>query len=135
MIVPMKWGHTLETLQAMFPTITYNYDGNIHYVNLPGYVVLYNFPGDCNTLIINGVTNASLESLKLAREFASVNGFNKIIGTCVVYTDINDHKFYLNKLKSAGFRVLQKGISNRKGNCVTSYTVQCYIKHPKWKGY
>jgi hypothetical protein len=135
MTAPMTWGHQLETLKQMFPTISYSTEGKIHKAKLPGYVELYNFPGDCNTLTINGITNASVETLKLAREFASVNGFNKIIGTLVLYADKYDLALYTDKLKMAGFRVLQKGISNRKGKNVVSYTVQCYIKNPKWKGY
>jgi hypothetical protein len=135
MPAPMKWGHDLETLKQMFPTISYSTEGKIHKARLPGYVELYNFPGDCNTLTINGVTSATTDSLKLAREFASANGFNKIVGTLVLYADNNDASYYISKLKLAGFRVLQKGISNRKGRDVVSYTVQCYIKNPKWKGY
>ena len=135
MTVPMKWGHSLEVLKEMFPTITYGNDGNIHYAKLPGYVTLHNFPGDCNTLTIHGVTSATTDSLKLARAFASANGFNKIVGTLVLYPDHHDASHYISKLKLAGFRVLQKGISNRKGKDVVSYTVQCYIKNPQWKGY
>jgi hypothetical protein len=124
---PLQWGLSETSIKMKFPTV------NVYGQKLQcGSVGLQNFSGDCGALILTGANNADIPSLKLAREVASANGFNKIFATVVMSPNYIDT--VVKAFKHCRWKLVHKGKSNRTST-KDSYVFVKIISNCKYKGY
>jgi len=96
---------------------------------------LREFPGDCGTLILRGVSNISREALRLVREIASTAGYDTVIATYVNCS--NDVHNSVESFKKERWIKAMDGKSNRKYNYHHNRKIVyvLHIRDCKHKGY
>ena len=120
----LTWGLMVDEIKQKFPNA---YCGN-NYIDF-GRVTVNNFPGDCGALLVRGLNNGDVQSLKDAEKYASLSGFSKMFGTIVCEKKYADAA--LETMKALGWRCISKGNSNRnpeKRDYVMFKRINCSYK-------
>ena len=121
----LTWGLNDERIKEKFPGA---YFGNKR-LTLPKGGIIYNFPGDCGSLIIQGANCLTESALKDIEEYASTSGFSKLFATIVMGEHYATNQMEL--MKRLGWKCVSKGYSNRnetKRDYVMFKRVKCSYK-------
>jgi len=124
-MVTLTWGLNDERIKEKFPGA---YFGN-KYLSLPKGGTIYNFPGDCGSLLVQGANCLSAAALADIEEYASLSGFSKLFATIVTSKNYADNQMEL--MKSLGWKCVSKGYSNRnpeKRDYVMFKRIKCHYK-------
>lgn len=94
-----------------------------------GRLLVYNFKGDCGTLIISNANYASVQELKALEEWCSLSGFSIIFATLADYPQKVEaqKKTFI----SQGWRVISNKKSNRqpeKNHIALIKNINCIYK-------
>ena len=106
-MLTLTWGLDDLTIKEKFPGA---YFGN-KWLGLPKGGLIYNFPGDCGSLLIQGANTLNAAALKDIEEYASLSGFSKLFATIVTSKDYADNQMEI--MKRLGWKCVSKGYSNR----------------------
>lgn len=129
----LTWGIPIEDIKKFYPmAYTGVYNGK-PYVCFD-HTSVYNFPGDCGALILDGAGSIyGAKTMRAILKYASLSGFNKIFATLVNY-DYPWEQERLKLFKNYRWKLVHKGKSNRTPE-KNDYVFVKIIHNPLHKGY
>ena len=127
------WG-SLKTIQQYHPEVSALVAGGWgdHGALVVNCTYMYNFPGDCGALCLQGAHNATATDIETIKHCASLTGHSKIFATLVGKKDRLAEALAL--YLAAGFRLVNEAKGNRSGG-YTDYVLFYHNPDCIKKGY